>query len=48
LGRNTGGRRRSAFEVMIGAILTQNTSWPNVAKAIITLKEKKFLNAGTL
>lgn len=32
------------FEVMVGAILTQNTSWKNVEKAIATLKEKGVLN----
>lgn len=32
------------FEVMVGAILTQNTSWKNVEKAIQKLKEKKVLN----
>lgn len=32
------------FEVMIGAILTQNTSWQNVEKAIANLKERKALN----
>jgi len=31
------------FEVMVGAILTQNTSWNNVEKAISRLKEKKAL-----
>ncbi len=31
------------FEVMVGAILTQNTSWKNVEKAIGRLKEKKLL-----
>jgi endonuclease-3 related protein len=31
------------FEVMVGAILTQNTSWKNVEKAIQKLKEKGFL-----
>ncbi len=31
------------FEVMVGAILTQNTSWKNVARAIGRLKEKGFL-----
>ena len=30
------------FEVMVGAILTQNTSWKNVEKAIDRLKEKAF------
>jgi len=32
------------FEVIIGAILTQNTSWENVEKAINRLKAKKMLN----
>ena len=32
------------FEVMVGAILTQNTSWRNVEKAIERLKERKLLN----
>ncbi len=32
------------FEVMVGAILTQNTSWRNVEKAIERLKEKGVLN----
>jgi len=32
------------FEVMVGAILTQNTSWKNVEKAIRNLKEKGVLN----
>lgn len=31
------------FEVIIGAILTQNTAWPNVEKALKNLKEKKIL-----
>lgn len=35
----------SVFEVMVGAILTQNTNWSNVEKAIAALKEKKLLNA---
>lgn len=34
----------SPFEVMIGAFLTQNTSWNNVAKAINNLKNKKVLS----
>jgi endonuclease-3 related protein len=32
------------FEVMVGAILTQNTSWKNVEKAIERLKESGVLN----
>jgi endonuclease-3 related protein len=34
----------TSFEVMVGAILTQNTSWRNVEKAIQKLKEKGILN----
>ncbi|MDI7258465.1 MAG: endonuclease III domain-containing protein [Thermodesulfobacteriota bacterium] len=33
------------FEVMVGAILTQNTSWRNVEKAIENLKNKGVLNS---
>ena len=33
------------FEVMLGAILTQNTSWRNVEKAIQNLKVRKVLHA---
>ncbi|MDD5015768.1 MAG: endonuclease III domain-containing protein [Atribacterota bacterium] len=31
------------FEIMVGAILTQNTSWSNVEKAINNLKKEKLL-----
>jgi len=31
------------FEVMVGAILTQNTSWLNVEKAIVNLKKERLL-----
>ncbi len=34
----------TSFEVMVGAILTQNTSWRNVEKAIQRLKAKGVLN----
>jgi endonuclease-3 related protein len=33
----------TAFEMMVGAILTQNTSWMNVEKAIDVLKRKGVL-----
>jgi len=33
------------FEVAVGAILTQNTSWKNVEKAIQELKNRAVLNA---
>jgi endonuclease-3 related protein len=36
------------FEIAVGAILTQNTNWRNVEKAINNLKAAKVLNAGTL
>ena len=32
------------FEIMVGAILTQNTAWTNVEKAIANLKEAKALS----
>ena len=38
----------SSFEVMVGAILTQNTSWNNVEKAINNLKEVDVLNVHSL
>ncbi|NCB50212.1 MAG: endonuclease III domain-containing protein, partial [Alphaproteobacteria bacterium] len=33
----------TSFEVIIGAILTQNTNWNNVEKAILNLRRKKLL-----
>jgi endonuclease-3 related protein len=33
----------SSFEVMVGAILTQNTAWGNVEKAIVNLKHDDLL-----
>lgn len=36
------------FEVMVGAILTQNTAWTNVEKAIAALKERCLLNPGAI
>jgi endonuclease-3 related protein len=38
----------SAFEVMVGAILVQNTNWKNVEKSINNLKKAKLLNARKL
>lgn len=38
----------SPFEVMAGAILTQNTNWQNVEKAIGNLKKCKLLTASKL
>ena len=36
------------FEVIVGAILTQNTAWTNVEKAIHNLKKAKLLTPGKL
>lgn len=36
------------FEVMVGAVLTQNTNWSNVEKAINNLKKHKVLSAKRL
>ena len=36
------------FEVIIGAILTQNTAWKNVEKAIFNLKKEKVLTPSQL
>ena len=38
----------SPFEVMVGAILTQNTNWKNVEKAIANLKAEKMLGAAAM
>ncbi|MFI4874469.1 MAG: endonuclease III domain-containing protein [Blastopirellula sp. JB062] len=34
----------SPLEIMVGAVLTQNTSWKNVEKAIVNLKEEGMLD----
>lgn len=36
------------FEIIVGAILTQNTNWGNVEKAINNLKTEKALNSKAL
>lgn len=38
----------SPLEVMVGAILTQNTSWRNVEKAIYNMKERGVLDMNAL
>ncbi len=38
----------TAFEVVVGAILTQNTAWANVEKAISSLKKNKLLKPARL
>jgi endonuclease-3 related protein len=37
-----------AFEVIVGAILTQNTAWTNVEKAIANLRRARLLNPSVL
>jgi endonuclease III related protein len=34
---------KTRFEVIVGAILTQNTSWTNVERAIMALRKEKLL-----
>ena len=34
---------KEKFEICLGAILTQNTNWPNVEKALINLNKEKLL-----
>jgi endonuclease III related protein len=38
----------SALEIIIGAILTQNTAWTNVEKAIANLKESAAIDIGQI
>ncbi len=38
----------SPFEIMVGAVLTQNTAWTNVEKAIDNLKAAKALNPAVI
>ena len=39
---------QTKFEVIVGAILTQNTNWGNVEKALNNLRENNFLSARNL
>jgi endonuclease III related protein len=39
---------RTRFEVIVGAILTQNTSWTNVERAIVALRREKVLSVRSL
>ncbi|MBL7170908.1 MAG: endonuclease III domain-containing protein [Candidatus Omnitrophica bacterium] len=39
---------KTRFEVIVGAILTQNTAWSNVEKAIKNLRSAKLLNLKAL
>ena len=35
---------RTSFEIVVGAILTQNTAWKNVERAIATLRARQLLS----
>ncbi len=39
---------RTPFEVIVGAILTQNTAWTNVEKAIANLRRERLLSPAAL
>src|SRR5208283_1415869 len=39
---------RTRFEVIVGAILTQNTSWTNVERAIRNLRREKLLSPAAI
>jgi endonuclease-3 related protein len=40
--------RGGAFEIIVGAILTQNTAWTNVEKALVNLRRARLLTPGAL
>ncbi len=44
--RKLTGKQR--FEIIVGAILTQNTSWKNVEKAIVNLNREGVLSIGKI
>lgn len=39
---------RTRFEIIVGAILTQNTSWSNVERAITALRREKLLSPAAI
>ena len=39
---------KTQFEVIVGAILTQNTSWTNVERAVANLRRAKLLSASAI
>ncbi|HEY2118810.1 MAG TPA: hypothetical protein VGH37_06450 [Candidatus Acidoferrum sp.] len=39
---------RTRFEIIVGAILTQNTSWTNVGGAILALRRHRLLSPGAI
>src|SRR5262249_31182639 len=47
-GPQCGWPSRSRFEIIVGAILTQNTSWKNVEIAIANLRRAKLLSPAAI
>lgn len=43
-----GSKKTKRIEIIIGAILTQNTSWKNVEKVIKKIKERNLLNRSNI
>ncbi len=39
---------KACFEIIVGAILTQNTSWTGAEKAIVNLTTKRLMDSATL
>ena len=39
---------KECFEIIVGSILTQNTSWSNVEKALINLSKENFIDLGKI
>lgn len=39
---------RTRFEIVVGAILTQNTAWKNVEKAILSLRSRRLLSVSAM
>jgi endonuclease-3 related protein len=48
LGRQHWWPGRTSFEIIVGAILTQNTSWGNVERAISNLRRNKVLTLSAM
>ncbi len=48
VGGNYFPKTKNVFEVMAGAVLTQNTSWSNAAKALENLRARGLLNPDSI
>jgi endonuclease-3 related protein len=45
---SVGQRRERRFEIILGAILTQNTAWKNAEKALLNLRERGLIDPGKI